>query len=193
MKDKKILIFGFKPYGRYKTNISEIIVNKIRNKKIGKKIILPTAFDRNKIIKKLKEIKPDIILGMSQHPRARKIRIERKAKNIIKLKKEKIPENRRFSGHRKSKGFSSESRLINKNSKSVLFTNLKIKKINGITITYNAGTYVCNFVMFIIMDHIRKNNKDTKFAFLHIPKDYSIRKGINTINKITNNININKV
>jgi len=83
--------------------------------------------------------------------------------------------------------------LINKNSKRVLFTNLKIKKINGTTITYNAGTYVCNFAMFNIMDYIIKNDKDIKFAFLHIPKKYNIRKGINTINKIINNININKL
>ena len=172
--NKKILVFGFKPYGKYKTNISEIIVNKLRNKKISKKIILPITFNRNRIIKKIKEIKPDVILGVSQHPRARKIRIERKAKNMIKLRKEKL-------------------KFTNKNSKKVLFTNLKIKKINGTTITYNAGTYVCNFVMFNIMDYIIKNDKDIKFAFLHIPKKYNIRKGISTINKIINNININKL
>lgn len=172
--NKKILVFGFKPYGKYKTNISEIIVNKLRNKKISKKIILPITFNRNRIIKKIKEIKPDVILGVSQHPRARKIRIERKAKNMIKLRKEKL-------------------KFTNKNSKKVLFTNLKIKKINGTTITYNPGTYVCNFVMFNIMDYIIKNDKDIKFAFLHIPKKYNIRKGISTINKIINNININKL
>lgn len=172
--NKKILVFGFKPYGKYKTNISEIIVNKLRNKKISKKIILPITFNRNRIIKKIKEIKPDVILGVSQHPRARKIRIERKAKNMIKLRKEKL-------------------KFTNKNSKKVLFTNLKIKKINGTTITYNPGTYVCNFVMFNIMDYIIKNGKDIKFAFLHIPKKYDIRKGISTINKIINNININKL
>jgi len=191
--NKKILVFGFKPYGKYKTNISEIIVNKLKNRKISKKIIMPIVFDRIEIIKKIKEIKPDIILGLGQHPRARKIRVERKAKNTIKLKKEKIHENQRFSGHRKSKRFSSESNPIIKNSKNVLFTNLKIKKINGILIAYNAGTHLCNFAMFNIMDFIIKNNKNTKFAFIHIPKNYNIRKGVSMINKIINNININKV
>ena len=166
---KKILVFGFKPYGKYKTNISEIIVNKLRNKKISKKIILPITFNRNRIIKKIKEIKPDVILGVSQHPRARKIRIERKAKNRIKLRKEKL-------------------KFTNKNSKKVLFTNLTINKINETTIAYKAGTYVCNYTMFNIMDYITKNKKDIKFAFIHIPKNYDTGKGLNVINKIINNL-----
>jgi len=70
---------------------------------------------------------------------------------------------------------------------------LKIGKISGTTITYDAGTYVCNFAMFIIMEDIIRNNQNIKFAFLHIPKNYNLRKGINTINKVINNININKI
>jgi len=166
---KKILVFGFKPYGKYKTNISDLIVKRIKNKKIVEKIVFPVIFGNNGIIKKIKETKPDVVLGICQHPRARKIRIERKAKNMIKLKKEK------------------KSRLINKNSKKELFTNLKIEKTKENVIAYNAGTYVCNFTMFNIMDYIIKNNKDIKFAFLHIPKNYDIRKVIKAINKIINN------
>ena len=151
--NEKILIFGFKPYGKYKTNISENIINKLKNININKKIILSTKFNKNKIIKKIKKTNPDIIIGIGQHSRVRKIRNEIKAKNIIKLKREK------------------KSKLINKNSKKGLFTNLKINKMKQTTVSYNAGTYVCNFTMFNIMDYIIKNNKDTKFAFLHIPKD----------------------
>jgi len=168
--NKKILVFGFKPYGKYKTNISEIIVNKIKNKKISKKIILPIAFDRNKVIKKIKGINPSIIIGTGQHTRARKIRIERKARNIIKVKKGK------------------KLKFINKNSKKALFNNLNIKNINGTIKSYNAGTYVCNFTMFNIMDYIIKNNKDMEFGFLHIPKDFSIKDGVTTINSIINNL-----
>jgi len=168
--NKKILVFGFKSHGKYKTNISEIIVNKIKNNKINEKTILSTNFNNDKIIKKIKEIKPDVILGIGQHPRARMIRIERKTKNLIKRKKDK------------------KSKPINQNSSKELFTNLKIDKTKETTIAYNAGTYVCNFTMFNIMEYIIKNNKDTKFTFLHIPKNYDIRKAINAINKIINNI-----
>lgn len=174
--NKKILVFGFKPYGSFKTNISEIIVNKINNKKINKKIF-PVVFDKGKIMKEIRKTNPEIIIGIGQHPRARKIRIERKAKNIIKLRNKK------------------KSRLINGNSKKGLFTNLKINKSDKTILSYNAGTHECNFTMFNIMDYIVKNKKDAKFAFLHIPKDYDIRKGVNTINKIINQItnNINEI
>ena len=169
MKNKKILIFGFKPYGRYKTNISEIIVNKLHNKERIEKIILPIDFDRDIILKKIKETKQDIILGLSQKPRARKIKIERKAKNIIKLKKEK------------------KSRSINKNAGEALFVNLSIDKTKGTTTAYNVGTYVCNFTMYIIINYINKHNKNIKFAFLHIPKSYNVNKGMRIINKILDN------
>ena len=167
---KKLLVFGFKPYGHNKANISEIIVNKLKNKKISKKIIFPITFNKHIIIKKIMKEKPDIILGLSQHPRARKIRIERKAKNIIKLKKEK------------------KSRRISKNSKKEFFTSLKIPKTKETTIAHNAGTYICNFSMYSIIEHIAKNNENIKFAFLHIPKHYDIGKGTKIINNIINNI-----
>ncbi|MBW2976796.1 hypothetical protein KY347_05105 [Candidatus Woesearchaeota archaeon] len=172
--NKKILIFGFKPYGKNKSNISEIIVKKLRNRKINRKVIFPIAFNRILIIEKIKEAKPDIILGLSQHPRARKIRIERRAKNIIRLKKDKKP------------------RLISRNSKKRLFTNLKIGKTRETTIAYNAGTYACNFAMFNVMDYILKNKKDIKFAFLHIPKNYEIKQGIKIINKIIAKMDLKK-
>lgn len=166
----KILIFGFEPYGRHKTNISKTIVNTIKNKSIGKKTIFPITFNKNRIIQKIKKSKPELIIGLAQHPRARKIRIERRAQNIIKRKKYK------------------KSQLISKSSKKYLFANLKIDKTDETAITYDAGTYICNFVMFAIMDYILKNNKNIKFAFLHIPQNYNIKSAIGIINAVIYNI-----
>ncbi|RLF33066.1 MAG: hypothetical protein DRN08_05900, partial [Thermoplasmata archaeon] len=127
----KILVYGFKPYKNYKENITEKIIRKIKNRKNLVKIIFPVKFEKRIFLEKIRTIKPNIILGLGQHPRSKKIRIERKAINLKRKNKKEKPE------------------FISKNKPFHLFVNVKLKKDKISWISYDAGKYVCNFSMYV--------------------------------------------
>ena len=154
----KILVYGFKPYKNYKENITEKIIRKIRNRKYLVKIIFPVKFEKHTFLKKIRTINPDIILGLGQHPRSKKIRIERKAINLKRKNKKEKP------------------KIISKNKPFSFFVNVKLKKDRTSWISYDAGKYVCNFSMYVISDFSK--NRGIKFAFIHIPKDYNVDKAV---------------
>jgi len=160
----KILIYGFKPYKHFQENITEKIIRKISNRAYLKKAIFPVKFERDYFLKRIKRIKPAVILGLGQNPRGRKIGIERKAINSKQYNKER-PE------------------IIYKNKPKHYFVNLKLKKDKNSWISYDAGKQVCNFSMYIISDFLK--NKRAEFAFLHIPKNYNLKRAIRFVeNKI---------
>lgn len=158
----KILLYGFKRYGKNKINISEEIIKKIPSRKNLKKLIFPVVFERNIFLKAVEDFKPDLILGLGQYPRGKKIRIERKA---INLKGTKI------------KGY----QLIAKNGPKFRSVNWRFKKDRNSRLSYNAGKFVCNFSMYVLLGWLRKNQ--TKFAFLHVPKDFKVDLAVRFLSK----------
>lgn len=108
--------------------------------------------------KKIRKNKLDIILGLGQHQRSKKMRIERKAVNL-KRESKKV-----------------KAKIISKSKPLHFFVNFKLKKDKTFWISYDAGEYVCNFSMYVISDFLK--NKDVKFAFIHIPKDCNINKAV---------------
>ena len=157
----KILVFGFKPYRNYKENITEKIVKRFKNRKNLYTAVLPVRFDKKIFLKAMEKHKPDVMLGLGMRPGAKKIRIERRAKNIM----------RRSGGKR--------PRKIEKDGPQYRLVNLKLKPGKTARITYDAGDYVCNFSIYILSGIAKK--KGIRFAFLHIPKDYNIKKVIKFI------------
>ena len=75
-------------------------------------------------------------------------------------------------------------RIINPMGPKLYSTNLKLKKVPGTTVSYDAGEYLCNFTMYTILDFIKKENLKTKFAFLHIPKNYNLQKALKIIQRL---------
>jgi pyrrolidone-carboxylate peptidase len=158
----KILIYGFGPYKKYKENISEKVVRKIKSKRNLVKVVFSSKFDRKMFLDKIRKVKPDIVIGLGQHTRGGKIRIERKAVNLRRdSKKEKI---------------------IFKNKPKHRFLNLKLKKDKNSWLSYNAGKYICNYSMYVIC------GLDVKFAFVHIPKDYGLGRAVRFIDGIIKNL-----
>ena len=157
----KLLIYGFGPYREHKDNITTHIIEKLKDQHDLTKVILPVEFKKTIFIDEIKRHKPDIILGIGQHPRAKKIRIERKSVNQKRYSKE------------------DEMKQISKYGPEKHLVNLKLKKDDLSRITYNAGDYVCNYSMYIITDFCKV--KGLKFAFIHIPKRYDLNKSIKFI------------
>ena len=48
----------------------------------------------------------------------------------------------------------------------------------------DAGDYVCNFSMYVMLDHIRRNRLDMHYGFIHIPHDYDVLKATRLVEKI---------
>lgn len=149
----KILIFGFKPYKGWRSNVSEQVIKNLPPGKNLIKAVFPVKFDKKMFIDKIEKHKPDVIIGLGQHDRARKIRIERKGVRRGKNPKEH-------------------------------FVSLKLKKDKNSTIAYDAGRYVCNFSIFTIMDYIKENKKNIRFAFLHIPRKIDPSEAAESVEKI---------
>ncbi len=161
----KILIYGFKPFGKYKENISEKIVKNLDKRKF-KRIVLPVNFDSKIIINYIKKTKPDIVIGLGLLGKGRFVRIERKAKNIYKDKKNPT------------------KKEIKRTGPNQYLVNLKIKKTTDTKISYNAGEYICNFTMYIVMDWIYENKSPIKFGFIHIPYNLEFKRAIKIIKKL---------
>lgn len=119
---------------------------------------------------KIKNTSPDLVIGLGQYPRGHKIRIERRALNLWKVRKQDRPQ------------------TILKNRPAKLKVNLKLKKDNNSWLSYNGGQYVCNFSMYVILNFLR-DNKKTKYGFIHIPKNYDVTKATKFVIKKLKEIN----
>ena len=149
----RVLLYGFKPYGDYTENISEQILSRIAETDTVIKKVYDVRFDADMFGKTMAKIRPDRILGLGQHPRARKLRIERKAKNL-----------------RKSEGQTLVP--ISESGPSCRYATLELPQTALTTVTYDAGTYVCNYSMYLTGQYCGQSG--ARFGFVHIPKDQDL-------------------
>ncbi len=166
-----ILITGFAAFGGEKINPSWEAV-----KQLDKLIIdeyqliarqLPCSFTESSehLIKLLEELQPQIVLNIGQAGGRLDISLERVA---INLDDARIADNL---------GAQPIDQTIIKNAPSAYFTNLPLKALlqaarnNGIpaSISYSAGTFVCNHVFYTLMHWINTLNPAIKGGFIHIP------------------------
>ena len=151
----RILIYGFKPYGSYTENISEKLLARLSRREGLVKHVFDVRFDAAMFNTVLARVKPEYVLGLGQHPRAHKLRIERRARNQrIKPDRSLIP--------------------ISRTGPSSVFASLSLPSSAQTTLTYNAGTYVCNYSMYMTARYCRRTG--ARFGFIHIPKDHDLKK-----------------
>ena len=147
---KKGLIYGFGPYLHFSENITQQLLESLSANKRYSKKVFDVRFDRKMFEAVLEKEKPAWVLGMGQHRRARKIHIERCARNWM------IGE-----------GFP-KGKEIRRGGPEKLWATLPVEKTEETTITYNAGSYVCNYSMWVVGEWCEK--KGVPFGFLHVPK-----------------------
>ena len=152
----RVLIYGFGPYRQFRDNITAKILETLPASGGLKKIVFPVRFDRNQFVWALKRHQPDIVLGLGQSSR-RKIEIEARALN------------RRQEQNKKQ-------RPISAVGPKWLPTTLGIKPGRQARRSRNAGDYVCNYSMYVMLAHIVRTKMRIPFGFIHIPHDYERRK-----------------
>lgn len=166
--NKKIIITGFEPFGTDKINPSwEMIRDFKSDKNEIIKMCLPVVFGKASeiLIEKIKEEKPDVVVMFGQAGGRKKITPERVAINF------------RDCTIKDNEGNKPQDKYIIKNAPAAYFSTLPIKKIcrmlknNFIPsgISNSAGTYVCNDLMYNILNYIDTENLKIKAGFIHVP------------------------
>ncbi|EYE87353.1 pyrrolidone-carboxylate peptidase [Fervidicella metallireducens AeB] len=157
-------------FGGEKINPSYEIIKRIKDNIGGAEIIkleVPVVFHKSAetVIKKINEINPDYVIMLGQAGGRHEISIERVAINIDDAS---IPDN---ENNRPI------DEAIDKEGLPAYFSTLPVKRIIRVlremgipaSLSNSAGTYVCNHLMYSILNYIYSNKLNIKAGFIHIP------------------------
>ena len=166
----KILVTGFDPFGGEPINPAIESVKRLPDNIEGAEIIkleIPTVRKKSleKIEEAINEHNPDIILSIGQAGGRFDISIERVGINLDDFR---IPDN---------EGNQIIDEPIFPDGENSYFVKLPVKAMvqniqkNNIpaSVSYTAGTFVCNHVLYGVLYLIEKKYKGKKSGFIHIP------------------------
>lgn len=166
----KILVTGFDPFGGEPINPAIESVKRLPDNIAGAEIIkleIPTVRKKSleKIEKAINEYNPDVILSIGQAGGRFDISIERVGINLDDFR---IPDN---------EGNQIIDEPVFPDGENSYFVKLPVKSMvqnvqkNNIpaSVSYTAGTFVCNHVLYGVMYLIEKKYKGKKSGFIHIP------------------------
>jgi len=180
----ELLIIGFEPFDGFIINPSEEVAKTLEGQKVGKyqivSLVLPLDYRKalNLLDNAMEKHKPKVVLCLGQANRA-VITIERIAINALNTKRSD------------NYGYTPETDIIDQEGPAAYFTNLdshrlvEILKENDIPaeVSYYAGAYGCNWLLYNLMQRIEVNNIDTLATFIHLPPlpSQAIQKDIMTL------------
>ena len=165
---KKLLITGFEPFGGESINPSWEAVMRLPDEINGyklSKLLIPVVFGEaaERVLDAAQELLPDVIISVGQAGGRAAIAAELVA---INLRHATIPDN---------SSAQPQDEPIATNGPNAYFSTLPVRKIataiksSGISadVSYSAGTYVCNDVLYTLLDHY--SGESTRVGFIHIP------------------------
>jgi pyroglutamyl-peptidase len=166
----KVLISAFEPFGGEAINPSSLILEQLSNH-IGAfeivKILLPVTFNESseKLSQAIQAHQPDFVLSLGQAGGRSGISIE---KIGINLNEAPIPDNA---------GQQPRNESIAPSHPDGYFSTLPIDQMLKSCkeafvpcyLSYSAGTYVCNHVLFSSLAFINEHQLNCKAGFVHIP------------------------
>ena len=135
----RILIYGFGPYKQFQENITQRVLGKLPARSGVRQLVFPVRFDKKQFASAVERFRPDIILGLGQCSNGRLLRIEQRAVN------------------RKRNDRKERARPIVLGGPKWLPTTLRLEKLalgKQAKISRDAGDYVCNFSMYVILAYL---------------------------------------
>lgn len=166
----KILFTGFEPFGGESLNPAWEAVSRLPDRVGGAQLIklrLPVEFQSvGRLVQaELDEARPDAVVCVGQAGGRRGISIERVA---INLDDTSAPDNA---------GYAPSDQTIRRGAPAAYFATLPIKALLhqltelGIPaqISNSAGTYVCNHLMYCVLDYFSVRMMDNRAGFIHVP------------------------
>ena len=179
----KVLVTGFDPFGGEKINPAfeavKLLPDIINNAEIIK-VEVPTVFNKSGLAVKqaIKTHQPDIVICVGQAGGRASLSLERVAINLIEAR---IPDN---------EGQQPLGQLVKADGPNAYFTSLPLKAMvkklhdNGLPgyISYTAGTFVCNEIMYSLLYTLDKEYPNVLGGFIHVPYEPSqvINKPVDT-------------
>jgi len=168
----KVLVTGFDPFGGEKINPAYEAVKLLPAKISGADIVtaeIPTVFGKcgAALQALIDSHQPDIVLCIGQAGGRSGISIEKVAINLAEAR---IPDN---------EGNQPMGMPIIDGGPTAYFTNLPVKAMaqhvrgNNIPsgISYTAGTFVCNDIMYRLLHMINTKHSNIRGGFIHVPFD----------------------
>lgn len=166
----KVLVTGFDPFGGESMNPSwesvKLLPDTIDGNVIEKRL-MPCVFVKagEVLDKAIEELKPDFVLCIGQAGGRANLTVE---KIGINLMDGRISDN---------DGYKPVDVPIREDGETAYFSNLPVKAmVNAIrenkvaaSVSYSAGTYVCNYLLYTTMYLINKKYPNIKGGFIHIP------------------------
>jgi pyroglutamyl-peptidase len=161
----RILIYGFGPYRQFHDNITEKIVRALPRRRGIKTVVFPVRFHKGQFTGAVKDFTPDVVLGLGQCSRGSLLRQERRAVNRRRDSKDEKPQ-----------------RIVRRGPPQ-LFTQLKLDLAGYARPSRDAGNYVCNFSMYVMLDYIRRRKLAIRYGFVHVPRGYDLKKAVSAVRR----------
>ena len=166
----KILVTGFDPFGGETVNPAYEAVKMLPEQIAGAEIIkleIPTVFSKSSVAVEegIQKYNPDIVINVGQAGGRSHITIEQVAINLADAR---IPDNA---------GEQPLNEALQPDGDTAYFATVPIRamvkhvQVHGLpcSISYTAGTYVCNCVMYNVLYMTQKKYPNIKAGFIHVP------------------------
>jgi pyroglutamyl-peptidase len=161
----RILIYGFGPYRQFRDNVTEKILRALPPRRGLKKIVFPVRFNKDQFTGAVKAARPDVILGLGQCSSGRLLRRESRAVN------------------KKRQSQRARVRPIVQGGAPTYLTDLELDLGRGARASRDAGSYVCNFSMYVIIDFIKRRRLPVRYGFVHVPCAYDPKKALRVLRR----------
>ncbi len=166
----KVLVTGFDPFGGEPVNPAFEAVKMLPDEIAGAEIIkleIPTVFSKcgPAVEAGLKKYEPDIVINVGQAGGRSCVTIEQVAVNLAEAR---IPDN---------DGEQPSDEPVQKDGAPAYYATIPVKAIvknirdHGIPchISYTAGTYVCNCIMYNVLHMAATKYNNIRAGFIHVP------------------------
>ena len=165
--DPVVLITGFEPFDIYDINPSQVLAETLDGMRIKDTqitgIVLPVDFNESvaMVTQAIDDFQPIAVISLGLSARSRRLCIEKLGVNL----------------KRDPEADEAGSQKIDPSGPLVRLTSLPERDIiQGIRkagipirISFCAGTYVCNTVLYSVQSYIEENELDIQAGFIHVP------------------------
>lgn len=166
----KVLVTGFDPFGGEKVNPAFEAVKMLPDKIAGAEIIkleIPTVFSKSgpAVAAGIEEYQPDIVINVGQAGGHSCVTIERVAINLAEAR---IPDNNGEQPSGEPLQAEGEPAYFATIPVKAIVKNIRDHKI-PCHVSYTAGTYVCNAVMYQVLHMTAEKYPNIRAGFVHVP------------------------
>ncbi|MEK7487498.1 MAG: pyroglutamyl-peptidase I [Planctomycetota bacterium] len=163
----KMLVAGFEPFGKFKNNPSQALVQELKQQGLCESLLLKTEYRSSvsKLLKIMEQIHPDILLMTGLAAGIPKLHLERFAVNLNDCTLKDNAGEKRLN-----RPIQSQSPLAYPSTLPLkpILSELKKQSIPA-AISNSAGTFICNHIFYSILSHLQQKSSPRYTGFIHMP------------------------